>query len=215
MENYKIIIPARRNSKGLPFKNRKLIFDTLNSIPKSYYDHLIISTDDEVIIDLCEKMNIKYDVRQPQLADDFASMKDVIRDVFKHFDDIEPDTNVIMLYLTYPERTWEDINNAFNFFIDSNSKSMLCRKEITSTHPYLYMYELPENKGKQLVEHNLYRRQDYPKVFEISHFITIFKADELENLNLNLYNKNTIFYPIENKIDVDTENDLTNLYGKQ
>lgn len=214
MENYKIIIPARRNSKGLPFKNRQLIGHTLNTIPKEHRQHLIITTDDEIIIELCQNMGIKYDLRSEILSDDYASMKDVIRDVFKHFDDINTETNIIMLYLTYPERTWEDVINAYDFFINCKSMSMLCKKEITSTHPYLYMYELEGNKGKQLVEHNLYRRQDYPKVFEISHFISIFKASELENLNLNLYNKNTVFYAIDNKIDVDTKEDLNKLYDK-
>jgi len=211
MENYKIIIPARRNSKGLPFKNRVLFFATLHSIPKEYYDNLLVTTDDDWIINICINQHIKYVVRPADLADDHASMKDVMRDVFKHFDDIVPNTNVIMLYLTYPERTWDDIKKAYDFFIDMGAKSMLCKKEIKSTHPYLFMYELENNKGKQLVEHNLYRRQDYPKVFEISHFITIFKADELENLNLNLYNENTIFNPIDDKIDIDTEEDLKKL----
>lgn len=211
MENYKIIIPARRNSKGLPFKNRSLFFATLHSIPKEYYDHLLVTTDDEWIISLCINQHIKYVVRPADLADDHASMKDVMRDVFKHFDDIEPATNVIMLYLTYPERTWDDIKKAYDFFIDMGANSMLCKKEIKSTHPYLFMYELEDNKGKQLIEHNLYRRQDYPKVFEISHFITIFKAGELENLNLNLYNKNTVYQLIEDKIDIDTEEDLKKL----
>lgn len=211
MENYKIIIPARRNSKGLPFKNRKLIAYTLNIIPKEYRDNLIITTDDEYIIELCETMGIKYDIRSEILSDDKASIKDVIRDVFKHFEDINTDTTIIMLYLTYPERKWGDVIGAYDFFINTNSRSLLCKKEIKITHPYLYMYELENNKGSQLVQHDLYRRQDYPKIFEISHFISIFKADELEDLNLNLYNKNTTFYPITNVLDVDTEEDINKI----
>jgi CMP-N-acetylneuraminic acid synthetase len=70
------------------------------------------------------------------------------------------------------------------------------------------MLEVDNLMGEQLRPHNLYRRQDYPKVFEISHFIAIFNVDELENLNDNLYNNNTIFYPIKDIIDVDTKNDL-------
>ena len=88
---------------------------------------------------------------------------------------------------------------------------LLCKKDIKGTHPYLYMFDLGDNKGKQLIEHNLYRRQDYPKVFELSHFISIFKVSELDNLNNNLYNDETIFYQINNVIDVDTVNDLNKL----
>jgi CMP-N-acetylneuraminic acid synthetase len=70
------------------------------------------------------------------------------------------------------------------------------------------MLEVDNMRGKQLIPHNLYRRQDYPKVFEISHFISIFMGFELDNLNSNLYNNDTIFYPIDNIIDVDTQKDL-------
>ena len=61
---------------------------------------------------------------------------------------------------------------------------------------------------KQVIQHNFYRRQDYPKCFEISHFISIFSKKELKHLNNNLYNKETIFMPIQNFIDVDTSKDL-------
>jgi CMP-N-acetylneuraminic acid synthetase len=122
--------------------------------------------------------------------------------------------NVIMLYLTYPERTWDDILKAYKFFITNNSKSLLCKKQIKCTHPYLYMLELDNNMGEQIREHNLYRRQDYPKVFEISHFISIFNTNVINELNNNLYNKETIFYPIDDIIDVDTEKDLNKFIGK-
>jgi CMP-N-acetylneuraminic acid synthetase len=64
--------------------------------------------------------------------------------------------------------------------------------------------------GKQIFKHDLYRRQDYPKVFEISHYICIFKVSELKNLNKNLYNEETHFYKLEKKIDVDRKEDLEN-----
>lgn len=208
MVNVKLVIPARRNSKGLLFKNRALFYATLHSIPEAFRKDILVTTDDEWVINECEKYNIKYVIRPTDLADDYASMKDVMRDLFKHIDDIDINTNIILLYLTYPERVWDEIISCYDFYLNSDSNSLLCKKEIKTTHPYLYMYDNGNNKGSQLIKHNLYRRQDYPKVFELSHYISIFKASALEDLNLNLYNKDTIFYPIGNKIDVDTEEDL-------
>ena len=69
-------------------------------------------------------------------------------------------------------------------------------------------------KGKQLIKHDLYRRQDYPNCFEISHFICLFKVLELNNLNNNMYNSNTIFYKIRQVVDVDQPIDMENFYGK-
>ena len=40
------VIPARRNSKGFPFKNRKLLDYTINEIPIELHEKTIISTDE-------------------------------------------------------------------------------------------------------------------------------------------------------------------------
>jgi CMP-N-acetylneuraminic acid synthetase len=205
--NLNILIPARRNSKGLPFKNRILIDYTLNSIPDEYMDRVIVNTDDEVIISKCIRDCIRYYTRPIELGLDETSTKDVVVDMINN-NYLEGDT--IMLYLTYPERTWGDIMAAYNFFIENDAKSLLCKKEHKGVHPYLCLYEKGNNKGIQIVEHNLYRRQDYPKIFEISHFISIFNSNEVIQLNNNLYNKNTLFFKIEDKVDVDSVEDLYN-----
>lgn len=209
----KIIIPARRNSKGLPFKNRKLLDFTLNKIPQVFLKNVSISTDDEEII---QRVSISHpDIsileREEFLAQDSTSTKDVLIDALAKLK-AHPEETVVMLYLTYPERTWQDIEFALSFFYLTNSKSLLCKKEI-ETHPYLMMYQ-DGVKGKQIVKHDLYRRQDYPTCFEISHFISIFKVYELEHLNKNLYNEDTVYFPIGKVIDVDYLKDLENYNGK-
>ena len=212
MKDVTLLIPARRNSKGLPFKNRTLLPETLNNIPKEYWDKIIVNTDDEVIIDKCVDLGIKYYKRPDIFATDEASTKSVIEDMI-----ITEKLNgtVIMLYLTYPERTWNDVLSAYDYFIEHNANSLLCKKDIKGTHPYLYLLEVNNNMGEQLREHNLYRRQDYPKVFELSHFISIFKTDVVKKLNNNLYNNKTIFYPITDPIDIDNKSDLDNYLLKK
>lgn len=206
----KYVIPARRNSKGLPFKNRKLINRTLTTLPNEVLCNTILTTDDEELLIVGDKHGIVCVNRDPLLALDETSTKRVMLDL-KFNELISDDDTVVMLYLTYPQRTWDDVNKAINFFNQNNAKSLLCKKEINGTHPYLYLLDVDGMYGKQLTPHNLYRRQDYPKVFELSHFISIFKVSELNNLNNNLYNDETIFYPIDNVIDVDTVNDLNKL----
>lgn len=206
----KYVIPARKNSKGLPFKNRKLISHTLQKFPKEILNNVILTTDDEILLNIGLDYGVNCVNRDPNLALDETSTKDVMIDLKKR-GVIDNSDTVIMLYLTYPERTWLDINKAITFFNQNSGKSLLCKKEINSTHPYLYLLDIDGIRGKQLTPHNLYRRQDYPKVFELSHFICIFNVNELENLNNNLYNNETIFYGIDNVIDVDTMDDLEKL----
>lgn len=200
-----LFIPARMGSKGLPFKNRQLLKYTLDSIPDGFHDRIIVSTDDPQITEMCHKRGIVVDIRNTNLSNDTASIKDVLVN-FARSRFLRNEQRVVMLYLTYPERRWFDIVEAYNFFRINNAKSMLCRKEANS-HPHLMMYT-DGQKGKQVIEHDLYRRQDYPDVFEVSHFIAILQINELLDLNSNIYNKETIFFPIKDKIDIDTFKDL-------
>jgi N-acetylneuraminate synthase len=203
------IIPARRGSKGLPFKNRKLLKFTLDTIPKEILNNTIVSTNDKEIIKIVEKeyKNCKIHIRSENLSKDKISTKEVLLEVIN---DLSLSDDIIMLYLTYPNRTWSQVEEAYNWFKKESAKSLLC-KEPTSTHPYVCLYDLEDNKGKQVVDHDLYRRQDYPECFKICHMVSIFKTKELENLNKNLYNDDTIYYEINKTLDVDTKEDIDNV----
>ena len=201
LSEIKLIIPARRNSKGLPYKNRTLIGIALDNIPKKYHKNIIVSTDDEWITEYCQERGISVFKRSESTASDTASTKSVIEEMKEFLNEKN-----LMLYLTYPERKWEDVEKALSLFDLSGARSLLCSKSLKIS-PYLMMYR-EGLKGKQVIKHDLYRRQDYPDCFEISHFISIFFKEELDNLNNNMYNKDTIFFPIDDVVDVDTKQDL-------
>ncbi len=214
MNNVKILIPARRNSKGLPFKNRILFDHTIDIIPVELRNKVLVSTDDEVLIEKAKLMGLDVSVRPDSLAEDETSTKDV---VLYHINNGDINTNdvIVMLYLTYPERTWGDVVRAYNIFNEFKVNSLLCKKEIKGTHPYLYMFDIGNNKGEQLVKHDLYRRQDYPLVFEISHYIAIFNVSYISELNNNLYDNETFFLKINDVTDVDTKVDLDGVFSKE
>jgi CMP-N,N'-diacetyllegionaminic acid synthase len=214
----KIIIPARLGSKGLPFKNRTLFKYTADSIPVDRAKDTIVTTDDPEIVKLATEYGFTVIERPSHLGEDTTSTRDVIFHAIKELHISDSDF-VIMLYLTYPERTWEEVMDAFNFFLDhsysGNANSLLCKKEV-KTHPYLCLEEYGADGifGRQITKHDLYRRQDYPKCFEISHYISIFKAGAIYKLNRNLYCEETVFYPIPEVIDVDTKKELDQFNGK-
>jgi CMP-N-acetylneuraminic acid synthetase len=149
------------------------------------------------------RVNIRS--RPAELCTDEASTRDVLLDVVKWWG-MTPDDIIVLLYLTYPERKTVHISDATAIFQASKSNSMLCRKK-PLTDPYMCIYD----DGRQVVEHDLYRRQDYPVTHEISHFIGVFRVSEIPKLNKNLYNRETFFMPIERFIDVDTEEDYRRL----
>ena len=200
------IIPARRDSKGLPFKNRKLLDYTINNIPTELHEKTIVTTNDEKIIEKLSATNINVLRRDEQLCLDDISIKDVMIDVVKKFQMKSNDT-IVMLYLTSPDRKFSDIEKILGYYSERKIKTLTCCVE-PKTHPYLVLFKKENQKGEQVIKHDLYRRQDYPECFEIRHFVCIFQVDEIQKLNSNMYNESTIFYKIDSDIDVDHENDL-------
>jgi len=204
LADFTIFIPCRRNSKGAPFKNRRLFDYTIQSIPLHYHNNILVSTDDETLVQKCQELNIRYHTRSVSSARDEASTREVLQEALP----LITTRHIIMLYLTYPERSWEDVLGAIEFFEEHEGSSMLCSKKL-KTSPYLMMHK-NGHRGRQLINHDLYRRQDYPECFEISHYIFVASIKEINNLNNNLYNEDTLFYPIDSVIDIDTESDMEN-----
>lgn len=214
----KIIIPARLGSKGLPFKNRKLFEHTAKTIPEIHRKNTWVTTDDPIIQEIAKEQGFNIINRPSEIAQDQTSTRDVLVHAIKEAN-IAPEEIVVMLYLTYPQRTWQEIQDALFFFVEhaqaNRTGSMLCKKE-PKTHPFLCLQEhgVDSIYGRQLVHHDMYRRQDYPTFFEISHYICIFFAREIHNLNRNLYCESTVFYQIADVIDVDTKKELDQFNGK-
>jgi len=209
---YWIVIPARRGSKGLPFKNRKLFRFTSGIVPSDRLSNTIVTSDDEIILEGAVNAGFLSHKRDKSLAKDETSVREVLKDVISKFN-IPANDTIIMLYLTYPQRTWFDVSRAISFYEISNGKSLLCRKELESS-PYLCFYEEHEWKGTKIIEHDFCRRQDYRVCFEASHFIAMMEVSKINELDTNLYCKDTIFLPIDSCIDVDEEKDLRKYFNE-
>ena len=106
------VIPARRNSKGFPFKNRKLLDYTIKEIPIELHGKTIVSTDDEEIIERLSSTSIKVLKRDKKLCLDDVNIRNVMIDVVDQFDMNSNDT-IVMLYLTSPGRKFSDVKKNF------------------------------------------------------------------------------------------------------
>jgi len=207
-DNYTILIPARKGSKGVPFKNRMLFCNTARIVPDNMKKDTYVSTNDDFIADFCKIYDFNVHKRSEESAKDSATSKDFALDFIDNSKDY-----LITLYLTYPERTWDDVVRAISYFNEKKADSLLCKKKL-KVSPFLMMYDLGDGKGEQIIKHNLCRRQEYKPCFEISHFISIIKKSELENLNNNLYNDKTIFMSIIDVLDIDEMSDLKRIKKK-
>ena len=205
-DNSWFIIPARRGSKGVPFKNRFLIEYVVDSIPDDLKEKIIISTDDEYIVERMLERNIEVLERKSELATDEADVKCVVEDVITQYK-IKDEDYIFMLYTVWPERTFGMIEKIFDIFLGEKVDSLLCSTEV-KTHPYMTFYLKDDNKGEPVVKHDFYRRQDYPECFVINHLVTIFKSGTIRYLNTQFYNDKTYFHPVDELINIDSRVDL-------
>lgn len=205
----KILIPARKNSKGAPLKNRHLLEYTINIIPADLIGNVCVSTDDEYIIDYCREKSISCIVRPEELSNDTTSMQDVIKHYVKSNPGVNDSTVIIVMYLTYPKRTWADVLKAHSMFESNDAQSLLCKKDPLSS-PFMCFYDVNDMYGKPVALKQYYRRQDHPKVFEICHYVIIMRGEEIKKLSPNLYNDKTVYMDVNlsNTLDIDTQEQL-------
>ena len=213
MEKIFFVIPARRDSKGFPFKNRKLLEYTINEIPLDFHENTIVTTNDEEIIEKLSPTKINILKRDETLSLDDVNIRDVMKDVASNYS-MNPSDTIVMLYLTSPGRKFSDIKKILNLYREKKINTLTCCIE-TKSHPYLCLFKQGDNHGKQVIEHDMYRRQDYPECFEVSHFVCIFQVGIIDKLNKNMYNSDTYFYKIDSTVDVDYETDLQKFLEKK
>ena len=215
------IIPARGGSKGIRNKNIQLIGNkpmiqyTFEASKKSSkLDCVILSSDDEKIIDLALKFKINVPFIRPKpLAQDGTSTAKVIIHALEWYKEEYHDypENLVLLQPTSPFRTGKDIDNAIEKY-ESSQKDSLISVCPASQHPSecLTISDSDElefiNIGHNL---NLTGRQLYKKSYFIDGAIYICKTSKfIENKTMfNSYSEIFIL-PKSHSIDVDDWFDL-------
>lgn len=204
--NHIAIIPARKNSKGLKFKNR-LLFDYtkkfLNKI--NWFDKIIFASNDKYFVSKCKKNNYYFYKRKKKNALDNSSIKSLMLEITKNLN-INKETILWLFYLTIPERSVSDFNKLKAITKKKNFSSAISFVP-PKTHPFDCW--IIKKKIKKFIKNDIYRRQDKIKLFEHHHYLCAFKIKELKELNSELINSNTT--PIILKkdiIEIDTKKDL-------
>jgi CMP-N,N'-diacetyllegionaminic acid synthase len=213
------IIPARKNSKGIKFKNKRkllgkpLISYTIEAAIESKIVDIIVASDDEDILDIAKTYGIYNDYIRPEnVSNDEASMDSLILDVLKYLKKKNYNHKyAITLQPTSPFRTSKDIINAIELVENSNKKTVIGVSRMMH-HPYECIEEsvlLKETSWKFIAkpQENKKRRQEYEdKYWFINGAIYCYSIDDF--LELKGFNwDNSVIYKmdIENSIDIDTE----------
>ena len=210
------LITARGGSKGIPGKNIKL----LNGKPLLNYtidvaralvqdEQICLSTDDEDIISVAEKIGLPVLFKRPtELALDNSGSYGVILHAINFYKGLNKNyKNVILLQPTSPLRTDEDVKKAiemFNYDIDMVVSVNVCRK-----NPYYNLFE--ENDKGFIIKsqkESYSRRQDATTYYEYNGAIYVINVKSLFNSDLVHFTKNKkyVMDPL-NSVDIDTIED--------
>ncbi len=212
MCNVIAFIPARRNSKGIKYKNRQLVdkktivehaLDFSKSLP---FDEIVLSTDDEYFID-DKKFKDFINLREPDLSGDDIILTDVLLDLISKNQNFK-NSFIILLEPTCLFRKKDDLNFFFNEnFFKSKYKSFASFKR----------EKIDYSKGWTCIEDEMRpisnpwkRRQEALTYYCLTGHYYGFYANELVNIYPSLLADPCKMIDIENErcIDINSVYDL-------
>lgn len=218
------IIPARKGSKRIPFKNIKLlnkkplVYYTIKTALKCHFiDKVIVSTDNKKIAKIAKKYGAKVPFLRPKkISKDKSSDNLVINHCLSFLKKKNEEYDYI-LYLkpTAPLRKKEDIINAIKTIY--NKKLPLVRSVTKMTgiyHPY-WMYKSKNDLLKPFIKgisiKKYYRSQLLPNnIFALNGMVEIFSKSQVLKSNF-IYQADKIGYieiPKIRAIDIDKKADF-------
>lgn len=111
-------IPARKGSKGIPGKNKKdfcgkpLVQWSIDQAKESkLFDKIIVSSDDQDILDIAERCSVEAVPRMDELSGDDVALDDVMFDFFAREENACD--YICLLQPTSPLRSIEDITETY------------------------------------------------------------------------------------------------------
>ena len=194
-QNILTVIPARKGSKGIKSKNKKILlnkplvaysFEIAKNLPENFYS--IVSTDDDEIVQIAEDYNIKNNgLRPANLSNDKALTLDVLhyelvlaeKKLSKKFD------GVLLLQPTCPIRDIKHILDIEKIFIEQKmTSSVVSVKKVDSEHPFRMKRLLDQNILINLIDQgfeDMRPRQELPPVYIRNGSIYLTPAEKIRN----------------------------------
>jgi len=208
------VIPARKGSKRIPHKNTKefcgkplAIWTIIAACKTEEIDNVIVTTDDEYLLDMCSQFDVKTIIRDPYLCTDEASSWDVAQDAMNQVQ-AKPDDILIYLQPTSPLRTYRHIRAALMFFNLTKSDAVISAYPCNKLN---YGFKLTNGYLDPLF-HKAYlkkRSQDLPEAYLPNGAIYIIKYGDFLTYH-SFYGPLTKVFRMmpEYSVDIDDMNDF-------
>jgi CMP-N,N'-diacetyllegionaminic acid synthase len=207
------IIPARGQSKRLPKKNilnfngKPLIAWTIEAALQSkYIDKVIVSSEDNKILQISKEYGADIIKRPNHLADDtsitFEALEHVIKNTRKFY-------YVMLLQATSPLRNSKHIDESIELLENKKANSIISVCKVA--HSPLWSNILPEDGSmvgfiKDNIKHK--RSQDLEPYYRINGAIYLTTTTLLVKNKTFFLNKNIFAYKMERKDSIDIDETL-------
>jgi len=214
------IIPARGGSKGVPKKNIKLLggkpliaYTSEIALQSQYLSTVILSSEDETIIDIAKKLGIQVPFVRPfEFSLDNTPSIDVVVHALKWYANQNIFFDAIcLLQPTSPFRTVNFLDNAIKKFIESGSDSLVSVQKVPHEFNPHWTFEVNQNNHLRIATGEneiIKRRQDLPTTFFRDGSIYITKTEVILNQN-SLYGNSIGFIEADSEwyVNIDTISD--------
>ena len=210
------IIPARGGSKRLPRKNildlsgRPMISWSIDAGLKSkYIDKVVVSSDDDEILDIAKKFKAETVKRPGKLASDIATSNDVVKHTLENIEEYD---YIVLLQPTSPLRNYKHIDEAIKLLEKKSADAIIsvCKTD----HTPLWSNTLQEDGSlESFIKDEVIdkRSQDLKDYYRLNGAIYICKRDNFLKEETLFLRENIYAYIMdkESSIDIDEEIDLT------
>lgn len=215
-----VLVPARGGSKGIPYKNIKLLMnkpligwtlELAGEIPE--VDKIVVSTDDLNISIISQYYGAEVIKRPAELSADHSLSIDAVKHTLQVLNDKE-ETYDIMLYLepTSPLRTKEDIYDCLDLLIDNDqgytSTATFSEAELNP----IRAWTLEGTKPKTFIENvnPFMPRQKLPKAYKLNGSVYAFFTDTIADKVESFLDDRTggVITSKDRAIDIDEEIDF-------
>jgi CMP-N-acetylneuraminic acid synthetase len=221
-ESVLAVIPVRSGSKRLPGKNvaeldgKPLLAHTIEQADDAtHVDEHVVSTDSSEFKRIARDHggNVPFD-RPPELATDDATNKDVLEHVLDWYSDRGSTFDIaVMLQVTSPFRTADDIDEAVQLLVESDGNSVVSTTKY-DTPPF---WAVQTNDSDRFLrpyfgDEYLWSKTQTQSIPTLTHPNGAIYAIEVDTFRrqLNFYTDRTLEYhmPRERSLDIDEPFDL-------
>ena len=209
------IIPARGGSKRLPRKNvldlagKPLIAWSIEAgLNSNYIDKVLVSSDDDEILEVSKKHGAQTIKRPGELASDTATTFDVLKHTIEN---IEKYDYIVLLQATSPLRNEKHIDESIKLLELKKADAVISVCEMD--HSPLWANTLPQDNSlvRFLKDEVLNQRsQDLDKYFRLNGAIYICRTEKLLEAKSFFLKENIFAYCMdkESSIDIDEKIDF-------